>query len=293
VFFHFPSPVCPPTCHSDPSGEGEESRCCWNTQWWNEAPSPQLRTAEFALYTFYNANPKPGPIYLAENKNNLAKAVIANAVRGGTKIIPVVGALLEQTIYGTKDQVAAKKEADQVKAALAGIRSEIETGTANVAELLDKAGQQAALSQETAALLEELIAIISQGDSAEPSEAVEKMVEGLFQHLDDRLEDAVGNVEAAAERLVQALETLETRRSVVGDVTDSTDVDRLSLISALNKLDSVSLGTLIVGLRASHYVSASAAPGQRVTDLLEWAEGAGPGLPEVYRVARQLIPNFP
>ena len=119
------------------------------------------------------------------------------------------------------------------------------------------------------------------------------MVEGLFQHLDDRLEDAVGNVEAAADRLVRALETLETRQSASADVTGPTDFDRLSLISAFNKLDSVNLGMLIVGLRASHYVSASAPRGQRVSELLEWAEGAGPGLPEVYRVARQLIPNFP
>lgn len=230
---------------------------------------------------------------MADNKNNLAKAVIANAIRGGTKIIPVIGALLEQTIYGTQNQIAAQKEADQVKAALAGIRGEIETGTVAVAELLEKVGQQAELSKETSTLLEELIAIIGQGESAKPSQAVERAVEVLFQNLDDRVEDAIGNVEAAADRLVQALETLETRRSVVDDVTGTTDVDLLPLIAALDKLDSVSLGTLIVGLRASHYVSASAAPGQRVSDLVEWAEGAGPGLPEVYRVARQLIPNFP
>lgn len=95
-----------------------------------------------------------------ESKNNLAKAVIANAVRGGTKIIPVVGALLEQTIYGAKDQVAAQKEADQVKAALAGIRSEIETGTGTVAELLEKVGEQAELSKETSTLLQDLMAVI-------------------------------------------------------------------------------------------------------------------------------------
>jgi hypothetical protein len=230
---------------------------------------------------------------LADSKNNLAKAVIANALRGGTKIIPVVGALLEQTIYGTKDQVSAQKESDQVKAALAGIRSEIETGTGTVAELLEKVGEQATLSQETAALLHELIDMIRQGDLAEPSEAVEKSVEGLFQHLDDRLDGAVRDIEAAADSLVQALDTMETRRSATADLTEPTDVNRLSLIAALNKLDSVNLGTLIVGLRASHYVSASSAPRQRVSELVEWAEGAGPGLPEVGRVARQLIPNFP
>ena len=121
---------------------------------------PQLRTAESAPYTFINDSTQSGINVVDESKNNLAKAVIANAVRDGTKIIPVVGAFLEQTIYGAKDQVAAQKEADQVKAALAGIRSEIETGTGTVAELLEKVGEQAELSKETSTLLQDLMAVI-------------------------------------------------------------------------------------------------------------------------------------
>ena len=211
---------------------------------------------------------------MADNKNNLAKAVIANALRGGTKIIPEVGALLEQTIYGTKDQVSAKKEADQVKVALAGIRSEIESGAGNVAELLEKVGEQATLSQETATLLHELIDIIRQGESAEPSEVLEKAIETLFQQHGHRLEDVAANIEESASRLEQALETIENIRGLGDDEMAPTDVDRVSLILKLNALGSISLGTLIAAVGASHFVSASAAPQQRVTDLVEWADDA-------------------
>ena len=136
------------------------------------------------------------------------------------------------------------------------------------------------------------MAVIRQGEMAGPSQALGQAIEALFQQHGHRLEDVAANIEESASRLEQALETIEIIRSQGDDPTAPTDVDRVSLILKLNELNSLSLGMLIAAVGASHFVSASAAPQQRVTDLVEWADGAGPGLLEVYRVARKLDPNF-
>ena len=230
---------------------------------------------------------------MAENtKNTLTKAVIANAARGGIKAIPFAGALIDQMIFGTMDQVEASRQAAHLRTTLAGIQSSIDVDSATLIEVLERLDAPDVLGQQTAALLQELIAVVRQGEAAEPSPDLVQAVEALFQRHGHQLEDVAGNIDGSASRLEQALNRIEALQPVGVGETSLKEVDRIPLILALNALDSVNLGTVIVGLDASRYVSATAPPQQRVSELVVWADGAGPGLPEVYRVARQLVPNF-
>jgi len=56
-----------------------------------------------------------------KKKSTIARNVMKNLSRGGMKSIPVLGSLLEQLIYGTLDEQAAKKETEKLHLALSEI----------------------------------------------------------------------------------------------------------------------------------------------------------------------------
>lgn len=68
---------------------------------------------------------------------------------------------------------------------------------------------------------------------------------------------------------------------------------RLALINKLSNLTDADLSTLILALHATKFVPRKETIQARVSDLVVWAEAAtGPGLEEVDRVAKQVIPGW-
>ena len=83
-------------------------------------------------------------------------------------------------------------------------------------------------------------------------------MEVLFQRHGHRFEDAVVDIDASAARLEEAIIRIEALQPGGDVATPPEQVDRISLMGALNNLDSVNLGTVIAGLGASRYVTVSA-----------------------------------
>ena len=229
---------------------------------------------------------------MAQQDNNLAKKFIINVVRGGTKATPVVGAFLEQAIFGTLDQVEAAKESEKLNNVLKDIQDGIDSGSATLAEVLERVNQQAILNQKTSARVEEFIAAIRQGDEVVTTPVLDQAVKDMFLQHGHRLEDVEADFDASYSALAGARELIGIARTKPHDEPAPTGLDRVSFIGKLNDLDAASVGTLVVALEASGYVAPNLSPRERVTDLIEWADGVGPGIQEVYRVTRQLYPNF-
>lgn len=57
--------------------------------------------------------------------------------------MPFAGAVLEQMIFGTMDQVEASQQAEQLRDALAGIQDSDDIQSATLAEVLEKVDGQA------------------------------------------------------------------------------------------------------------------------------------------------------
>jgi class 3 adenylate cyclase len=68
--------------------------------------------------------------------------------------------------------------------------------------------------------------------------------------------------------------------------------DRLALLKALNGLSPTDLATLVIALPGAH-VSRNATVPEQVAELVRWVESStGPGLAELQRVVREVLPNF-
>ncbi len=57
-----------------------------------------------------------------ENEASKAEIRLEHIVRGGIKSIPVLGALLEETLYGAMDEIEAKEQAARFLQALEEIQ---------------------------------------------------------------------------------------------------------------------------------------------------------------------------
>ena len=231
---------------------------------------------------------------MAEDRRKwLVKTALAQLARGGVASIPMAGALLERGIFGTLDKVKAAEEAEALNNALANIQASEDSSTASLAELLERANARAALTESTNVLLNDLVSVLRDGEAAEPSAALETSVEELFQHHGQTPDDAPEDIEATTLRLESTLGRIEAGEPYELGAAPAAPTDRVSLMLKLIDADQLELGSLVFALRASGYVTPNAAPRQKVNELLTWVEGgAGPGLEEVYRVARKLVSNF-
>ena len=228
-----------------------------------------------------------------DRRKRLIKTALGQLARGGVAAIPMAGALLEPAIFGTLDKVQAAEEAERLNNALANIQTSTDSSTASLADLLEKANDQAALTESTNALLNDLVSALRDGEAAEPSAVLETSVEELFQHFGQKFEDVAEDIEAATSRLEAALGRIEPGQPDGPGAAPAAPTDRISLMLKLIDADQLELGSLVFALRASGYVTPNAPPRQKVNELLTWAAGgAGPGLEEVYRVARKIVSNF-
>ena len=222
-----------------------------------------------------------------------ALALIKHAARGGVKSIPLLGALAEEMIFGTLDEVDAKEQAAKLNAALAEIQSSTDAQSMATTEVLQRVIDQQSLNTNIIAMLGELQIAIRDGEAATISERLQQSVNALFLHHQQRLDDTVANVE----RLVEVLEDhlSSTLVSPTGSVTLTPPaLDRLSLIKGITSMDPVNLNKLILALSASGIVSESVSAQQRALELIRYVEGtAGPGIPELCRIAVEFGINFP
>ena len=224
----------------------------------------------------------------SEKRSSIAKSFLRHLARGGAKTIPIAGGLIEQMIFGTGDEVTAKQETEKLNNTLADIQKGIEGQSVGVSEVVERLKAEADFREETTAKIDELIAAIGDVEEAQISDEMEESMERFFQRHGQRVEDAVENLDAMLDRLEDILTHTQTPQVA----TAVEGVDRVLLLLALNKLDPVSLSFLIVALDASRHVSQVAASQQRVSELVQWAEGVGPGLDKVYGTATKVIPNF-
>ncbi len=227
------------------------------------------------------------------NKRTAASVFLKRLARGGVKSIPLAGALAEEMIFGTLDEVAAIEEAAKLNTALDEIRQGVDEQSTRMAEVLERVSAEADLRQETRTIVGQLVAALHDVDKAPVTAEMRRSVESLLERHGQQLGDATTDLEAQVTRLEDAISRIEVAQPTLGATVAAPAIDRVSMISMLNGRDPADLSELVVALNASGYVAESGPPRQRVAELVRWAEStSGPGLAEVYRVATKLVPNF-
>ena len=169
---------------------------------------------------------------------------------------------------------------------------------------LEQLRARADFESQIAVKIDELISAVRDVDAAAVPESVAQSVDQLLQRHSERLDLTLGSLEDVAKRLEDAVSripsahptsdtTTEVIRETGGPTAPDETADRVSLIAVLRRLDPVDLNQIIAAVGGTRYVSESAPPGQRVADLVGWAETAsGPGLGQVYATAKELVPNL-
>ena len=226
------------------------------------------------------------------NKRTAASVFLKRLARGGVKSIPLASGLVEEMIFGTLDELAARDEAAKLNTALDEIRQGIDEQSTSMAQVLERVSAEADFRQETRTIVGQLVAALHDVDKAPVPAEMQRSVESLLERHGQQLGDVTADLEAQVTRLEDVLSRIEVAQPTPGATAAAPAIDRVSMISMLNGLDPADLSGLVVALNASGYVTESG-PRQRVAGLVRWAEStSGPGLAGVYRVATRLVPNF-
>lgn len=121
------------------------------------------------------------------NRNSAAGTFLKNLASGGMSIIPVVGPLLKEAIFGTINEIDAQAEAAKVDRALSDIQSTLEGQSADIAEVLDRLNATADFGDETKALVSDLAAVMRDVETAPVSGRLEQAVINFRISLIDQL----------------------------------------------------------------------------------------------------------
>ncbi len=207
---------------------------------------------------------------------------LKHLAKGGIKIIPIFGGLLEEMIFGTLDAKTAGEEVKKLRKVIETIQEKSEAQSTEVSGLIVEIREGAALGTEARDKLDELRSAMF--DPRLISVAITSAIERFLQNHEKRIEDVAGDLEAVVDQLVGAGAALKTLPE---------NSDRIDLLNQLAKLANSDLKMLITALEASAYVADKSSGREQASELLIWAESsAGPGIDKIAETARRVIPNF-
>jgi tetratricopeptide (TPR) repeat protein len=149
-----------------------------------------------------------------QNKSKTTEAFISNLLRGGVKSIPLLGALVEQAMYGTYDELEAAKKTRQLNEALAGIRAAVEAQTLTMVEAVDQMAAIAELTGQAAAQVQELSDLM-RGGGGTLSSALTTSIDRALEPHGQRLGDVADRFDELLSRLENRIDALKSENGVI------------------------------------------------------------------------------
>ncbi len=212
-----------------------------------------------------------------EDEILVTRNFLKHLTKGGVKIIPVFGGLLEEMIFGTLADEVAAEEAEKLWKAIESIRSSSDAQLTEVSELIAEIREGAFLRTETKVKLEELRSAMFEAEAI--SMDIMVAMRRYLQIHEKRIEDIVSNLELVVAQLAEAS---------VPEIPD-----RIVLLKKLMNLTNSDLTVLVTAIEASSHVSDGSPVNDRASQLLRWAESStGPGLARLMQVTRQIFPDL-
>jgi len=154
-----------------------------------------------------------------KKKPTLTRIFIKNLSRGVVKSIPVVGALLEQVIYGTLDSESANKESEKLHSALSQISKKLKTQDPRFIDILDSLNKQVTFPEETAAEMSKIAALFKDPDNAAIPYSFEKAIEATlslsFEEAIKELTNIVDKIEQDEIPLQDSLDHYERGMALI------------------------------------------------------------------------------
>lgn len=219
---------------------------------------------------------------MTESKIAITENFLKHLAKGGVKIIPIFGGLLEEMIFGTLDAKSAAEEVKKLQEAISTIQEQSHLNSAEVFELTARIRQETSLRAEAEGKLEELTSAIQATGAI--SLAITQALERLLLQYEMRLEDIVGDLEAGVDRLADAIAVPRESAEYSGHI---------ALLTRLARLNPADINLLIAAMGASKHVAGRASVREKASELFEWADSStGPGLDALDETARQVLPDF-
>ncbi len=222
----------------------------------------------------------------------LQRNILLHLAKGLTKSLPLVGGVLEETIFDTMKDEQAAQEAEKLKTALASIQGQLHSQDTDMGDVLKRLEQQGIFTNETLASIQSLANFLNDDQNGLPAkldEALERLVQRHIGAQATGMEDA--------NQVQKQIEAAVTFAPASGPATAQSglSVDRDAFLDALAQLADIDIDKIILRLPGARgHVAVRVPVEERVIQLVTWAESVGgpPGrLEAVDRVFHRLFPN--
>ncbi len=225
---------------------------------------------------------------LHSDKPLITRNLVNNFIRGLVKSAPILGAFLEQLIYGTLDKEAAQEETRKLHSALGEIVSQAKVKDIDLHALLDDLAKQAKFRKETTAEIAQVIALLEDPNGAAISSRLTNAVQRVLTSNEEQArtllagqDDIKGLITRLGERIgegrvlgpsAQAGQNTPCH-SVGGLLKEHTDILRnylLAVVSDLGLWSGLGLGrnVRLQETYVAHYVQASSYQGHKCSNLV-------------------------
>lgn len=197
-----------------------------------------------------------------ENEAGLAKIFLGRLARGGVKSIPIAGSIIEEAIFGTLDEKAAKEETAKLHIALAEIQRSVgDVQSITLAEVLEMLTAQAEFTTKTQENIEDLILAVRDEASVAVSEKTTQLIGRFLDRHGHQLDDSVGDLDAQIARLEDTISRIQVPQSMgfSGTLT-ARKVPPEEREAALKSMDTVETGTRIPSTRRQTIFRPSTSP---------------------------------
>ncbi len=226
----------------------------------------------------------------------ITRNFVKHLLKGSVKSLPVLGGVLEETIFGTLEGEAAAEEAEKLRGALADIQQSLEVQSLALSQVVLQLESQTEFREEFRSVLHELAQASPGADGATVSRELERSVTLFLERhgeTPDRDAADAADLDGMMVRLADTVGKNVVVRAAPQDAQPE-EISRATLIKGLSGLLPDDLDAIIGSIAsADQYVAPGAGTKRRAIDLVRWAESpGGPGLGTVCRTALELDSPF-
>ena len=218
-----------------------------------------------------------------ESKAIVTKNFLKHLTKGGIKIIPIFGGLLEEMIFGTLEADSAAKEVEKLWRTIEAVQEKYEEQSVEVSDLITEIREGTSLGAEAESKLDELQSAMFEANLVPAN--IEIALEKFLRFHERRMVDIVNDLEAVVTQLAysasSSLEKLPNNTS------------RIEAINTLANLTNPDLAILITATGAAAYIAEKSSTREQASELVRWAESeTGPGIDGVMNTARRVVPGL-
>lgn len=209
----------------------------------------------------------------------ITKNFLSHLARGGVKSIPLVGAFIDEMIFGTLEGDTRAVESEKLAKTLAGIQGRLDAQSNTFELILSEVADKEVFAPDIDREIRLLAASVSDPAAHVPSDLAGLAIARLLDRHNVSFEEAEKNPAAAFNRLELAAR----------NVGPDHEMNRAEFVNWLYGLRNDDLESMIVMIPgAKRRITENASVLKRVNELIGWADSStGPGLTRVYLVAQQ------